>query len=292
MKNYKDFVSFMKRQEIYLKEVPYETIKPVFKENETRTWSTDKSFGEIRLKANINGPVCPEKFFHNDLRITIYLKESFIKPGSWFDKNDHGGHKLSIIYGRSKYEDLDSATYQPLVQFCFFLIKFLKGEEVSREDFQGREEEAMDIFRNHFCILNACWFPHVSDKIGNPSIISRCIDWLNVNGLIFKEFNELFDADLLIGTRIFKTPYNMETQRHELFGTPKKGILLPSVIKELTGYPLAEDKNDGSIILEDNKLYLNIYHPSSPKFKPYENAKTISKLYSLHKNCELDRYLS
>lgn len=292
MKDYNDYVSFMKSQVIYLKEVPYDTIQPVFKENEVRTWSTDKSFGEIGLKANINGPVCPEKFFHNDLRITIYLKESFINRDSWFDKKDRGGHKLSIIYGLSKYEDLDSKTYKPLVQFCFYLIKFLKGEEVLKGDFIGREEEAMEIFRNHICILNACWFPHVSIKSGNPSNLSRCIDWLNFNGLTFKEFNELFGSNLIIGTKIFKTPYNEESKRHELFGIPKKGILSPSLIKELTGFPLAENKNDGSLILEDNKLYLNTYHPSSPKFKPYENAITISKLYSLHKNFGLDMYLS
>lgn len=274
MDSYSDYVSFMEKQKIYLKEKPVETI-PV----EEKNWSINDKYGNIELKANINGPLCPELYFLNHLHILAFLREPYIKDDCW-ENGDRGGHSQSIGYGQSKWEDIGNKTYQNLIEFNFYLSKFLSGVNITQEDFMG--DEAMILARNHLCVLNACWYPHAGITGAN---VSQCINWTIINADAFGKMIKLFSPSVVIGADILKPQWNASSETFQMFGLSRSGHLTSEDIASVTN--IYNCTRGDSYLMSDNKIYINLYHPQANKFNPYESAKLVFLLLEAQKQGKL-----
>lgn len=261
----------MENQIIYLKEKPSCTINP-----NPIEWSRDRSFGNIQLRANINGPICPEKYFKNKLHILFYLREPYIKPDSW-NNGDHGGNHQSTDYGKCEYSQIGNPTFENIVKFTYFFVNLLNGNALPESHFDEHESEAIDLFRNHICVLNACWFPHTG---GTNAITGRCINWLIKNDTIFKQMNDLFNPTIIIGAGVLKPQWDSKSGKFKMFGLERVGFLTPKEILPVTDDFQLASKDDHTFLLSDGKIYSNTYHPQI--FEPYQTAKSIFKLFVLH----------
>jgi len=153
---------------------------------------------------------------------------------------------------------------------------------MNESDFTGHENEAIELFRNHVCIINACWFPHTGST---NAIVSRCIGWLLKNDSIFKQMNQLFTPTVIIGAGVLKPQWDCESDNFTMFGLVREGFITPMEILSMTNFQLAP-KDDHTFLMSDGKIYANTYHPQI--FKPYETANSIYKLLNQHSNGKID----
>lgn len=286
MENLKDYQDFMASQEIYLKEMPTETIDP---EKRNIDWSCSPAFGDIVLKANINGPIAPELYFAQKDRFGVILKESFIREENWNDTDspDRGGHNQSLELRKLRYVDIkddDSETmYQNLVKFAFYLVNFIEQGVNINISFEGNEEVGMDIFKKHFAIQNACWFPHVGNKTKSMSTI---IDWMIKYEDEHAQINKIFNPTLVLGTGTIKPQFDNNSNEYHALGLTREKIISREKIHEIVGCYLSRAQDD-TFIMSDGKLYINIYHPSASDFSAKEIARGVTILYKLHSDGKL-----
>lgn len=277
-----DYNDFMGKQKIYLNQMPVGTIKPdnvIF----------NSELGEIELKADINGPIVPDEYYMQSERIGIWLKESVIEEDNWNDtlNPDRGGHNKSLELKDLKYydikEDDTEFLYQNIVEFAFYLINYIESGINTELFFDGNEEVGMEVFKKHFAIQNACWFPHVGNKTDMPTIINWMIEYEAVHAQISKIFN----PTLILGTGTIKPQWDARKNNAHAFGLEPLKTIFRDEIRDIVGYYISR-KCDDAFIMSDGKLYINIYHPSSTtKFNAKKIARGVAILYNLHKEGKL-----
>lgn len=202
---------------------------------------------------------------------------------------DRGGHNKSSELLKLKYEDINGddseIMYQRLIKFAFYLINFIEQGVNIDLSFEGNEEMGMNIFKEHFAIQNACWFPHIGNKTKSMTPI---IDWMSEYEAEHAQINKIFNPTLIIGTGTIKPQWNKSEKNWTTLGVERLKIISRDQICNLVGYNISCLKDD-AFIMSDGKLYVNIYHPSAPEFnsKEKEIARGVALIYKLHKDGRL-----
>ncbi|MCM1140390.1 MAG: hypothetical protein NC453_17615 [Muribaculum sp.] len=285
IKTLEDYFNYMSSQKIYPREKPENTIDPM---KEGLEWSYNPEFGSIKLTANINGPIKPTEYTRQTERIGVWLKESFILSDSWDNaiEPDRGGHNQSLELRGMTYQDIKNdpyeKMYQNLVEFAYYLINFIKQGVDNNFSFEENQEYGMDLFKDHFAIQNACWFPHLGNKTNKPQIIDWMIKRENEHAQILKVFN----PTLILGTGTIKPQDELGSGIYHAFKLTRQKIISRQQINKLIGYDIS-CVGDDSFIMSDGKLYVNIYHPSASGFSAEKIARGVAILYQLHKSNKL-----
>ncbi len=273
---YEEYLAFMSKQAIYISGIPHQT----YSSDEGQDWSIVPSEKAERIKAIINGPLCPIEYFKSTFRVLFYLREPYYCQDDW-DDDWRGGENQSLTYGAKNYKDITNHTYKHLIEFIFYLNRMINEGNNYPADFKDLliQEQAMQAARSHLCVLNACWFPHV----GSSSNINNCINWLLKNEDFFDQCTTLFAPTLIIGAGVIKPQWKENLGCYKLFDRIRQGYLTPKDLSQYHIDPFSNNKDHTFLI--DNKLYINTFHPQN--FDTYAIAKSISSLYLLHQSHKL-----
>lgn len=146
----------------------------------------------IEIKANVLGPICPEKYFSSDFRVLWLLKESYITKESFEEKEkpDRGGHYQAEDRCKEPLGDNGDNTYRRIIETTYLIVKNKNYKDIKNIS------ECFDVFRHNTCILNVNDFPGLCGQGSTDSII---YEWAQINKEQLTKCIKLYKPNVIIG---------------------------------------------------------------------------------------------
>jgi len=229
----------------------------------------EEVISSIEIKANLFGPICPEKYFSTDFRVLWLLKESYITEES-FDNGDRGGHNQAEDRNKEPLgEGKGDATYKKIIETVSWLVK-------------GEKDMDEEVFRTHTCILNVNVFPALCGSHSNDNLIAK---WADINKILLEKQLALYKPTVIIcgftlqhffPCNIKHNPYYIKKYINENNGINLLGYDI------LNGDFLFMDElyENGEFganyaYWNNDVIFIDAYHPANPSFK----SKDIKRCY-------------
>ena len=207
----------------------------------------------VCIRADSYGPFFPDCYFKpNQYRIVFLLKEPYVG-----NINDAIGHNKADELKNTEWGDLER-TFKNISKMSYSLLKekpFNNNCDV---------EEALNIMKQHVCIINANIFPLIAtkSKTSKDEFIYKWAQKSCYRNLIIEQL-QLYKPNIIIGGHTlghFVNTVGLPQEECYLFDKNQKfSILSQSKIFDLFSL---ESGNYNDTYYNDNLLCINTYHPS------------------------------
>ena len=255
IKKFEEIQKQIARQYIYIPESHCGTIDPDSAGDHAQN-------GYVKVCADRFGPFSP--LYYNQTRRIVFLVKEPYYSGELTGGYD-GTDKVKD-YGSCSWKELGDGgsikIYQNIAQCAFQIIT---GRPMDRDSAKD-QELAVRCLRENVCIINVNFFPLIAPP-NNPSKASNnnlIYKWSLINKLLINEMLDICDPQIVIGG---------STLTH--FCDPTASSIFNQDVRIINTRTTQQALGKNGIIYCNNRVFINAYHPSCPRF--------LSQIPAIHK---------